>query len=316
MQGLKYFVLFLLPIGLLLSCQNREESDIHKTDDTLLVVSSFSIISDIAKEIGGNKVRVYNLVPLGMAPHTYSPTPKDVKMTSHADLIIYNGLNLEGGRDGWLFKLFNAISFDTNRVFEACEHISKMYLHDENHNSEVNPHAFINPKSGIQMAENIGKALIATDPKDSTFYAENTDIYMNKLIEIEKKYRDKLSSIPKKNRVFVSSEQAFQYLCREYDLKEGYIWAIDTDKNGTPRQMINVIDFINKYQPRSLFIESNVDRRPMEAISQATGIPIYKYPVYSDELGKSSQEAGSYLKYLEYNLQQIYDGLSNTNSKY
>ncbi|MCO5249329.1 MAG: zinc ABC transporter substrate-binding protein [Chitinophagales bacterium] len=297
------------------SCNTINEENLAN-DNRLLIVSSFSIISDIIQEIGGEKVLVYNLVPIGMAPHTYSPTPKDVKFAQNADIFFYNGLNLEGGKSGWVFKMIYALGFDTNKVFMACKDIPAMYLQDENNYKEVNPHAFISPRVGVQMAINIRDALVQSDKKDSVFYVVRAENYIRQLQNIEREYQEKLGSIPQKQRVFIASEQAFQYLANDYNLTEGYIWAIDTDKNGTPKQMMNIIDFIHQHTPHHLFVESNVDRRPMEAVSEATNIPIYQHPIYSDELGKPGQTADTYLKYLKYNLEQIYNGLTTDKTMY
>src|SRR5699024_100807 len=115
--------------------------------------------------------------------------------------------------------------------------------------------------------------------------------------------------IPIENRVFVSSEQAFQYLTTEYNLKEGFIWAVDTEENGSPDQIKKTIAFVKENKPPVLFVESNVDIRPMETVSKETETPIYQPAIFSDELGKPGAEADTYLKYLLYNLKHISQGL-------
>lgn len=300
---ISYLLLFAL-LALFSGC-DEEEVDYGK----LKVISSFSILSEMIEQVGGNRVEVHNLVPVGMAPHNYEPKPADVIFASKADLFIYNGLGLEGDEHGWLMKLAHSVEMPADAIFCASDGIQPMFLQDDDGHKEENPHAFISPKVGIQMVKNICQFLVQSDPENQTFYEKNRDDYLKKLVEIEALYQQKFSEIPKESRIFVSSEQAFQYLTHDYDFIEGYIWSIDTEKNGTPQQFKNLIHFLQKHQPKVLFVESNVDRRPMEVISKSTGIPIYSKPIYSDELGRKGQMADTYLGYLKYNLVVISEGI-------
>lgn len=288
------------------SCQKQNEST---SNEKLKVISSFSIITDITQNIGKDSVEVHNLVPIGTDPHEYEPNPEDVKFATSADLFLYNGLNLEGGKNGWFFKMVQSVGAEKNKIRQVAEAIDPLYLSEKDGSKEVNPHAFINPKAGIKMAVSIEKALIEADPENEAYYQKNAKEYLEKLEEVEKEYRKKLSEIPKENRVFIASEQAFQYLNKEYDFKEGFIWAIDTEENGSPKQIKNAIAFVKENNPPVLFVESNVDMRPMETVSKETSVPIYSPAIYSDELGKPGEEADSYIHYLQYNLKHIYEGL-------
>lgn len=305
-----------LPLWLLASvvflaaCGGESERKSPKEErGKLKVLSSFSILTDMAEAVGKDLVEVYNLVPIGMAPHSYEPKPSDVKFAADADLILYNGLNLEGGDAGWLMKLAHSVRMEDSRIIKAAAKTEPLYLTDERGATEVNPHAFISPVVGISMAETIVEAFAAADPENEAFYRENAAAYIARLKEVDAEYRQKINSIPPERRVFMASEQAFQYLVKEYGLKEGFIWAIDTDKNGTPEQIKKAIAFVNDNKPPVLFVESNVDRRPMETVSKATGVEIYEHAVFSDELGKPGQKGDTYIKYLQYNLEQIYNGL-------
>lgn len=297
---------------LLVACRNEEETSTKEgnSGDTLNVVSSFSILSDMIENIGGEYVNVHNLVPIGTAPHEYEPLPEDIKVASDADLLFYNGLNLEGGENGWFFKLVKSVGKSEDNIVEASEGVEPLYLADEEGNQEVNPHAFVSPKVGIQMTENILEALIEQMPEKAEYFEQSAADYLKQLQEIDEEYTEGINSIPEENRIFMASEQAFQYMTKEYGLKEGYIWAIDTDENGSPDQIRQTIEFVKQNQPKVLFIESNVDRRPMETISSETGVPIYEQSILSDEIGKPGEVGDSYIKYLKYNLDVILNGLS------
>lgn len=315
---MKKILIFALAVTLsfvLIACGNENtDSDPDKKlksvdKDKIKVVTSFSMINDMVKEIGGKHVEVQNLVPTGTDPHDYEPRPNDVKNISKADLVFYNGLNLEGGSKGWLSKSLESSDFTKENAIKTSKGIKPKYIKDEDGNKEINPHAFIDPNVGEQMVKNITKSLSERNPKNKDYYKDNEKKYLKKLHKIEKDYEKQLGAIPKDNRVFVASEQAFQYLTDRYDLKEGYIWAIDTDENGSPKQIKDLVKFIKKNNPPILFVESNVDKRPMETVSKESGVPIYKKSIYSDEISKKGGVADTYLKYLEYNLDVLTNGL-------
>ncbi|RQP09484.1 MAG: zinc ABC transporter substrate-binding protein [Chryseobacterium sp.] len=302
------FCFGILLLAGLCSCSDKQQST--SGNAKLQVVSSFSILSDMVAEIGGDKVAVHNLVPVGMAPHEYEPKPDDIKLASRADALFYNGLNLEGGESGWLMKLVQSVGISSAKIFAVTDGIAPKYIGDRRGAREINPHAFISPKAGMVMAANIKNALISIDKANSAYYEARAQRYVAALQKLDDEYKNKIKSLPEADRVFMASEQAFQYLTSDYGLKEGFIWAIDTDKNGTPEQIKSAINFVQANRPPVLFVESNVDRRPMETISESTGVPIFPDPILSDELGKRGTPGDTYLKYLQYNLDRIYSGLS------
>lgn len=311
---IRYLRYFGLMVGLLMlaaACTSKRgaDKDSGSQEEPLRVISSFGIITNIAEEIGGEHVQVHNLVPVGTDPHDYAPRANDVKFMSDADLLLYNGLNLEGGSDGWLYKLADTAGKDGLVRLAVAEDVEPLYISDEQGRKEVNPHAFISPKVGLLMAQRIRDALVEVDPAHAETYKSNAADYLQKLEAIERQYQKTFAEIPKERRVFMASEQAFQYVVKTYDLTGGYIWAIDTDKAGSPAQIKAAIAFVEEHKPPVLFVESNVDRRPMETVSNATKTPIYPTPIFSDELGKPGEPADTYLGYLEYNLTHISTGL-------
>jgi ABC-type Zn uptake system ZnuABC Zn-binding protein ZnuA len=279
-------------------------------NDKLHVVTSFSILNDMVKKIGGEHVDVHNLVPIGTDPHEYEPLPEDIKKATDADALFYNGLNLEGGKHGWFFKLMNSVEQDEDKIFETAKGIKPMYLTSEDgKEEEINPHAFIDPVNGIQMTKNVRDALIKVDPDNKQEYEDNAAAYLDQLKEIDEKYKEKIGDIPEKHRILVTSERAYQYLADRYGLKEGYIWAIDTEENGTPEQIKTLVKFIKEHDVPGLFVETNVDTRPMETVSKETGVDI-DGEIYSDEIGKPGSPGDTYIKYLQYNIKQIHDVLA------
>lgn len=306
-----YSIVATILIILLAACGQNKKSDTNADKhEPLKVVTTFTIIEDIAREIGGDDVDIHNLVPTGAAPHEYEPLPTDMKKTSDADILFYNGLNLEGGKSGWFFRMINSVRQKEDNVYSLTKGVQPMYLNDSNGRiEEVNPHSFINPAVGIIMAQNMRDVFIERDPTRKENYEQRTANYLEKLQAIDQEYKDKISNIPEDRRILVTSEHAFQYMTKEYGLNEAYIWSIDTEETGSPEQIKALISFIKDHNVPVLFIESNVDKRPMQMVSLETKVPISKKPIYSDEIDKTGGEVDSYLKFLQYNIDLIYDAL-------
>ncbi|MDN6195194.1 MAG: zinc ABC transporter substrate-binding protein [Atopostipes suicloacalis] len=319
---LKYFTVLSMGLLFLAACGSDNGNEAEESDGKLNVVTSFTILADIAEQIGGEDVNIHNLVPTGTDPHEYEPLPKDMKAATDADILLYNGLNLEGGKEGWFFKMVDAVDQEEDKIYNLSEGVKPMNITDEldaeqieaqeldeEEHGEINPHAFISPQVGIILTENMRDAFVEQDPDHADAYEERASDYLDRLGEMDQKYHEVVQDIPEEDRILVTSERAFQYMTEEYGLKEGFIWALDTEDTGTPEQIKSLVSFIEKYDVPVLFIESNVDSRPMETVSNQTGVPFSDRPIYSDEIGKKGDEVDTYMKFLEYNINLIHDEL-------
>lgn len=293
------------------------------TSEALKVVTSFTILEDIARQIGGDDVEIHNLVPTGTDPHEYEPLPGDMKAATDADVLFFNGLNLEGGEDGWFFKMIESVNQNMDNIYNLSEGVAPQYVTEEldaevieaqnlgpDADGEINPHAFISPHVGIILTENMLAAFVEQDPENAEAYQERAENYLGRLNEMDEKYHELVNDLPEDRRILVTSERAFQYMTKEYGLKEGFIWALDTEDTGSPEQIKSLVAFIETHDVPVLFIESNVDARPMETVSKQTGVPFSSKPIYSDEIGKPGDEVDTYMKFLEYNINLIHDELS------
>lgn len=282
---------------------NDDPSD----NGTVQAVSTFSVLTDIVEQVGGEHVEVYNLVPVGQDPHEYDSTPDDSKALADADVFFSNGLNLEGGDNGWAARLADTVEMDDEQRVETTDGVEPMYL-TEGASDTVNPHAFLDPNVGMIMAENVAEGLSEVDPEHAEQFQQNLDGYLDELSELDAQYQQQIGDLDEDRRVLVTSERAFQYMADRYDLEEGYIWAVDTDEIGTPDQIISTIDFVDEHQPPALFVESNVTPAPMETVAEDTGVEIYA-TVFSDELAAEGEPGDTYLGFLEENLTKISEGL-------
>src|SRR5699024_10772908 len=204
---------------------------------------------------------------------------------------------------GWFAKMMDSVNQDWDVAFKVSEGVEPMYLTSEDgKDEEINPHAFLDPVVGIQMAENIRDAFIKVDPDHKETYESNAKTYLEVLEKIDEEYTEKINEIPEENRILVTSERAFQYMANRYGLKEGYIWAIDTEENGSQEQITSLIEFIQENNPPVLFLETNVDPRPMETVSSETGVEIFG-GIFSDEIGSPGEDGDTYVKFLKYNIE-------------
>ena len=182
-----YLIGLLMVVLVLNACSNESSAAGEANeDDKLKVVTSFTILEDLAREIGGEDVDIHNLVPTGTDPHEYEPLPKDMKKATDADILFYNGLNLEGGGNGWFFKMIDSVNQDPDDVYSLSDRIEPMYITDEETQAEeINPHAFISPKVGIKMAEDMRDAFIEKDPERKENYEKRADEYLKRLKDVE-----------------------------------------------------------------------------------------------------------------------------------
>jgi len=310
MRRIKLMFIIILGLITFTACNGgaKETTD----NDTLQVITSFTLIEDMVKQIGGDFVETHNLVPIGTDPHEYDPLPEDIKVATDADIIFYNGFNLEGNEEGgWIVKFADSIDKKLDDFYMLMDGAEPMYLEGhEGQADHINPHTFLDPVLGIHMAENVRDALMENLPDRKEEITERAKEYIAELEEIDKLYEEKINDIPEENRILITSERAFQYMTARYGLEEGYIFQIDTEERGTPEQMTSLIEFIEEKEPPVLFVETNVDQRSMETISDETGVEIYG-EVFSDEIGQPGEEGDTYVKFLRYNIEVIHEGLTS-----
>ena len=195
------------------------------------IVTTFTIIQDIAQNVAGDKAIVESITKPGAEIHEYEPTPLDIVKAQSADLVLWNGLGLER----WFEKFFGNIKNVPSAVL--TEGIEPMGIREGPYNGKANPHSWMSPANAITYVENIRQALVKLDPANETAYNANAAAYTGKLKEIDEPIRKKLEEIPAAQRWLVSSEGAFSYLIRNYGLRELYLWPVNADEEGTPQQV-------------------------------------------------------------------------------
>ncbi|MSU86411.1 metal ABC transporter substrate-binding protein [Streptococcus dysgalactiae subsp. dysgalactiae] len=279
-------------------------------NDKLKVVVTNSILADMTKTIAGDKIDLHSIVPIGQDPHEYEPLPEDVEKTNNADVIFYNGINLEDGGQAWFTKLVkNAQKKKNKDYFAASDGVDVIYLEGESEQGKEDPHAWLNLENGIIYSKNIAKQLMAKDPKNKETYEKNLKAYVAKLEKLDKEAKSKFDAIPANKKLIVTSEGCFKYFSKAYGVPSAYIWEINTEEEGTPDQMSSLIEKLKVVKPAALFVESSVDRRPMETVSKDSGIPIYA-EIFTDSVAKKGENGDSYYAMMKWNLDKISEGLA------
>ncbi len=265
------------------------------------VVTSFTIIADMAREVAGEAAEVESITKPGSEIHGYDPTPKDIIKAQGADLVLWNGMNLEL----WFEKFFANVKDVPSAVL--TEGVTPMGITEGPYTDKPNPHAWMSPANAIIYVENIRKALVKMDPANEAIYSANAAAYTAKIQALDDPVRKKLASIPEAQRWLVTSEGAFSYLCANYDLRPLYLWPINADAQGTPQQVRAVIDGVRANKIPVVFSESTVSDKPARQVAQEAGAR-YGGVLYVDSLTDANGPAPTYLKLLEANADTIVKG--------
>lgn len=265
------------------------------------VVTSFTIIADMAREVAGEAADVESITKPGSEIHGYDPTPKDIVKAQSADLVLWNGMNLEL----WFEKFFTNVKDVPSATIS--EGIQPMSITQGPYSGKPNPHAWMSPANAVIYVENIRKALVKMDPANEVTYNTNAAAYTAKIQALDKPVRAKLVAIPAEKRWLVSSEGAFSYLCDNYGLRQLYLWPINADAQGTPQQVQAVIDGVRSNNIPVVFSESTVSDKPMRQVAKETGAR-YGGVLYVDSLTDANGSAPTYLKMLETNANTLVKG--------
>nr|WP_288295261.1 metal ABC transporter substrate-binding lipoprotein [uncultured Granulicatella sp.] len=315
MNSMKKLLVAALVVLGIAGCATGKENSSQTTSATaeskkLQVVATNSIIYDMTKNIAGDLVDLHSIVPVGQDPHEYEPLPEDVQKVQKADLIFYNGINLENGEDAWFAKMVKNAKKEANKdYFAVSDGVQVIYLEGQNEAGKEDPHAWLNIENGIIYAKNIAKQLIAKDPKNKETYEKNLAAYVEKLEALDKDAKARIAKIPEEKRLIVTSEGCFKYFSKAYDIPSAYIWEINTEEEGTPEQITKLVRQLRESKVPSLFVESSVDDRPMKTVSQETGKPIHS-TIFTDSIAEEGKDGDSYYSMMKWNLDKIIEGLS------
>jgi manganese/iron transport system substrate-binding protein len=272
------------------------------TQEKFKAVTTFTVIADIAQNVAGDAAIVESITKPNAEIHNYQPTPGDILRAQDAQLVLWNGLNLEL----WFERFFNNLS-DVPSVV-VSDGVEPMGIAEGPYTGKPNPHAWMSPEAALIYVENIRKAFVEHDPENADTYNRNAAAYSEKIKAEVEPIRQELAAIPEERRWLVTSEGAFSYLARDFGLKELYIWPINADQQGTPRQVRKVIDAVRANNIPVVFSESTVSPNPAQQIARETGAR-YGGVLYVDSLSDPDGPVPTYLDLLKVTADTIAKGL-------
>ncbi len=270
--------------------------------NTIKVITTFTILADMAQNVAGNLAKVESITKPGAEIHNYQPTPRDISKVKDADLILWNGLNLEI----WFERFF--VNFKNTPSAILTKNIAPISIEYGDYKGKPNPHAWMSVKNALIYIDNIEKALSKIDTNNKQIYKQNAKNYKKKILKTLSPIKEKIQSIPAKKRWLVTCEGAFSYLAQDYDMKELYIWPTNSDSMGTPKQVKNVIDVIRENDIQVIFCESTISQKPAQQIANETNIS-YGGMLYVDSLSNKDGSVPTYLDLLRISSLKIMKGI-------
>lgn len=271
-------------------------------DERFKAVTTFTVIADMARNVAGDAAVVESITKPNAEIHNYQPTPGDILRAQDADLILWNGLNLEL----WFERFFRNLR-DVPSV-TVSDGVEPMGIAEGPYTGKPNPHAWMSPSDALIYVDNIRDAFSEHDPENAEVYARNAEAYKEKIKATAEPIRARLAAVPEGRRVLVTSEGAFSYLARDFNLKELYIWPINADQQGTPQQVRHVIDRIRETGAPAVFSESTVSPDPAQQVARETGVR-YGGVLYVDSLSDADGPVPTYLDLLRVTAETMAEGL-------
>lgn len=269
----------------------------------LTVVTTFTVIADMARNVAGDAASVESITKPGAEIHNYQPTPRDIVKAQRADLILWNGLNLEL----WFEKFFANLRDVPSAVLS--DGVEPIGIGEGPYEGKPNPHAWMSVSAALIYVDNIRAAFVEHDPDNAETYDANAARYSDEIRALTEPIHAMLETVPEGRRWLATSEGAFSYLARDLGLNELYIWPINADQQGTPQQVRHVIDTIREHDVPAIFSESTVSAKPAQQVARETGIR-YGGVLYVDSLSDEKGPVPTYLDLLKVTTRTIAEGLT------
>ena len=273
------------------------------------VVATTNFIADVAREIGGPRVRVTALMGPGVDPHLYKASAGDVRELVEADLVVYGGLELEGKMGDAFADL--AAQRPVVAIAEAIPR--RLLLASPQHPDRPDPHVWFDPTLWRQATDELARALGRVDPRHRDGYLRRAAAYADKLRELDAWARDTLAPVPERRRVLVTSHDAFQYLGRRYDLDVVPIQGISTATEATTADVERVAAVIARRDVPAVFVESSVPRQTIDAVLASARLQgadaRVGEPLFADAAGDAGTVEGTYLGMVRHNVRALAEGL-------
>ncbi len=280
------------------------ESNNNSGEELPQVVSTSTIIADLTITVGGDEIAHQGILQPGADPHVYEPTPKDSVALEKADLILYNGFNLEPG----LIKMINStgVQADKYAVGEVVEPLDLEYQGQK----QSDPHVWGDAENAITMTEAIRDRLIELSPEDEAEFTTNAEELITELRQVDQWITEQIATIPQNQRKLVTTHDAFQYFTNAYGLEmAGTLIGISTEEQPSAQTVKNLANSIKKMQIPAIFAETTINPQLINTVAEEAGVKLAPQELYSDSIGATGSEGDSYIKMLVANTKSIVESL-------
>jgi manganese/iron transport system substrate-binding protein len=289
-------------LGLLLvgCAANRDNVESDKPQ----VVSTSTIIADLTEKVGGDEIEHQGILEPGADPHVYEPTPKDSVALEKADLILYNGFNLEPG----IIKMINSTAVQATKyaVGEIVTPLDFEYKGQQ----EPDPHVWGDAENAIAMTKAIRDRLIELSPEDAAEFKANAEELITELQQVDRWISQQIATIPPAKRKLVTTHDAFQYFTRAYGLEmAGTLIGISTEEQPSAQTVKNLANEIRKMQIPAIFAETTINPQLIATVAEEAGVRLAPQELYSDSIGAKGSEGDSYVNMLVANTKSIVESL-------
>ncbi len=305
--------LCIMVLGLLMSCTSAENDAPPLEDRAIRVVATTSIVADLVRAVGGADVSVESLMGPGVDPHLYKASARDVSKMVDSDIVVYNGLHLEG-KMGDLFEAMAERGKPTVAIAEVGVHDSLLRA-SELFQGNYDPHIWFDAELWARAARALANSLGALDATREATFAARGDAYADELLEVHAYVHEKAEKIPEEKRVLITSHDAFGYFGRAYGFEVRGLQGISTASEAGAADVQNLAVLVAERQIPAMFIESSVSPRGIEAVQEAVKAKGFDVSIggtlYGDALGGPSTPAVTYLDMIRYNIDTIVEALSH-----
>ena len=270
-----------------------------------MVLTTFTVLQDMAAEVGGEHLEVRSITPEGAEVHEYDPTPTDIRNAAEADLVLENGLGLEE----WFEQFLQHSEAPSVALTEGVETIPVTRLQDHpddagsDEDMPVNPHAWMSPVHAQVYVDNIEAALTEHFPEHAEHFADNAAQYRHQLEEIHRDTLERFDAL-ESDAHLVTCEGAFSYLTEEYGLGEHYLWPMNAENEGTAAQAEAQVEYVEAHEVPTVFCESTVNDSAQQQVVAETGAELGQ-PLHVDSLTDTEGPAPTYLELLRYDIDRI-----------
>ncbi|WP_240760141.1 metal ABC transporter substrate-binding protein [Phytoactinopolyspora endophytica] len=279
---------------------------VGSTDGRPKVMTTFTVLADIARNIGGDAIVVESITKPGVEIHGYEPTPSDVRRVADADMILENGLGLELWFEDFMARV------DAPSVV-VTDGIDTIPIASGDYEGDANPHAWMSPLNTAVYAENIADAFAELDPDNAGLFHANAAAYADELRDVHDELVTGVAELSENQRALVSCEGAFAYLARDAGLIEVYLWPVNSDEQGTPRQVTGAIGYVRDHDVPAVFCESTVDDTLQRHVARDADAE-FGGVLYVDSLSTDDGPVPTYLDLIRTDVRTIIAGLTEDGS--